>query len=161
MSGTIDPLEWFTKTFREYAQDLRDVTDWRFLKNAAIYRRHTGDIDGAIEALVKAIGLMKADPQNSEQMATSLNYLADLYLTKDAIAEAEMVIRDAVELSRPAYPSLLGANLWILAGILLRKGEKREALAAAEESREVYQQEGNLHGVGEADELIRKIRATA
>ena len=67
-------------------------------------------------------------------------------------------IRESIELSRPRYPGLLADNLWILAGIQSRKGEHREALASAEEARQLYQQQGHSHGVAQAEELIERIQ---
>jgi tetratricopeptide (TPR) repeat protein len=159
MSDSLDRLEWFKNAYRKYAEDITDVTDWKYLQQAAIYRKHTGDLDGAIEAMVKAISSTRAVPPLSKETATNLNYLADLYLTKDAVEPAEEAIREAVELSRHGLPGLLADNLWILAGIQARKGEHREALASAEEARHLYEQQGHSHGVGQAEELIERIKA--
>ena len=159
MADSQNLMEWFKNTFRDRFEDVKDVQDWKVLKDAAIYRRHTGDLHGAIEAMVKAIGLTRAIPTLSKDTATNLNYLADLYLTKNAIDQAEEAIREAVELSRPLSPGLLADNLWVLAGIQNRKGERREALASAEEARRLYQQQGHSHGVAQAEGLIERIKA--
>lgn len=161
MNDTPDLMEWFKNTFRKDFEDIKDVQDWKVLDSAAIYRKHTGDIDGAIEALVKAISLTRPLPHLAERTATMLNYLAaELYLTKNAIAQAEEAIREAVELSRSGRPGLLADNLWVLAGIQSRKGEHREALASAEEARHLYQQQGQSYGVAQAEELIEKLVAS-
>jgi tetratricopeptide (TPR) repeat protein len=159
MNDSQDRLEWFKSAYRRYAEDITDITDWQYLQNASIYRKHTGDLDGAIEAMVKAISLTMAVPDLAEKTATMLNYLAgDLYLAKGATEQAEQAVREAVELSRPRYPGLLAANLWILAGIQSRQGRYREALASAEEARHLYQQQSHSHGVAQAEELIERIK---
>ncbi|SRR5579871_5906257 len=159
MADSQNLMEWFKNTYRDRLEDIKDLQDWKVLKDAAIYRKHTGDLDGAIEAMAKAIGLTRAIPALSKETATNLNYLADLYLTKDALDQAEEAIREAVEISRPLFPGLLADNLWVLAGIQSRKGERREALVSAEEARRLYQQQGHSYGVGQAEELIERIKA--
>ncbi len=160
MNESADRLQWFRNAYRKYAEDIKDVADWEFLEHAAIYRKHTGDLDGAIDAMVKAIGLTRAIPNLAEETATMLNYLAgDLYLPKGAADFAEEAIREAIEISRPRFPGLLAANLWILAGIQTRKGENHEALASAEEARLLYQQQGHSHGVAQAEQLIATIKS--
>lgn len=158
MNDWQDRLEWFKNTFRKYAEDITNVTDWQHLENAAIYRKHTGDLDGAIEAMVKAISLTRTKPNLAEKTATMLNYIADLYLRRNDITEAEAAIREAVELSDPHFPCLLGDNLWILAEIQRLKGEYRAALTSAAESRRAYQQRNHSHGVAQAEELIAQIK---
>ena len=134
------------------------VADWQSLKSSAIARRHSGDIHGAIEEMTKAINLAKSIPNLAKQVAVNLNYLADMYLECNALAEAETAIREAVELSRTRFPGLLDDNLLGLAEIQSRKGEHCEALASAEEARRAYQQENHAYGVAQADELIERIK---
>lgn len=160
MNDSQDRLEWFKNTYRKFAGDITNATNWQYLENAAIYRKHMGDFDGAVEAMVKAISLTRIKPNLAEKTATMLNYLADMYLECNAIAEAETAIREAVELSRPRFPCLLGDNLWILAEIQRVKGEYREALASAEESRRSYQLGSHSYGVAQAEELIEKIKTS-
>ncbi len=158
MNNPQDRFEWFKNAYRQYAGDIADVTDWQYLQSAAIYRKHTGDLDGAIEAMVKAITLMRKVTTLSEETATNLNYLADLYLTKNATEQAYEALREAIELSRPHFPGLLAANLRGLAEIQRQKGEYREALASAEEARQLDQQLGDSYGVTRAEELIKEIK---
>jgi hypothetical protein len=134
--------------------------DWQSLRSSAITRRHRGDIHGAIEEIIQAIDLAKPSPQLAESTATMLNYLADMYLDCNALGEAEIAIREAVELSRPRFPCLLSDNLWILAEIHRLKGEHREALASAEAARQLYQQQGHSYGVAQAEELIERIKTS-
>jgi tetratricopeptide (TPR) repeat protein len=151
-------FEWFRNTYQKYAGDLRDVNDWQELQNAAIYRKHIGDLDGAIEAMVKAINLARTMPNLTEKTATMLNYLAgELYSAKGATEEAEEAIQEGIRLSRNGFPSLLADNLWILASIQFRKGRYGEAMPAAEEARQLYQQLGRTHGVEQAEQLIERI----
>jgi tetratricopeptide (TPR) repeat protein len=159
MNDSQDRFEWFKNAYRKYTEDITDITDWQYLRSAAIYRKHTGDLDGAIAAMVKAVSLIRTIPTLARETATSLNYLADLYLHKNAIQQAEEAIREAVALSQPHFPYLLAANLWVLAWIQGRKGERREALASAGEARRLYQQQGHSHGVARAEELIERINA--
>jgi tetratricopeptide (TPR) repeat protein len=134
--------------------------DWQALSSSAISRRHSGDIHGAVEDMLKAISVARTMPNLAKEMALDLNYLADMYLECNAIGEAEKAIREAVELSRPRYPGLLGDNLLGLAEIQRLKGEYREALASAEEARRAYQQQDHAHGVAQADELIERIKTS-
>jgi hypothetical protein len=113
---------------------------------------------GAIEDLTKSISLSRTVPNLAKETSVDLNYLADMYLECNAIGEAEIAIREAVELSRPSFPCITGDNLWILAEIQRLKGEYREALASAEEARHLYQQQGHSHGVAQAEELIERIK---
>lgn len=153
-----EKMEWFKTTFGPQFENIEGIQDWQVLSSAAIYRKHTGDLDGAIEAMVKSIDLSRAIANLAKETATSLNYLADLYLLMDAPEQAEEALRESIELSRPHYPGLLAANLWSLAGIQTRKGEHREALASAEESRRLSQQQDHSYGVAQADELIERIQ---
>lgn len=132
--------------------------DWQSLSSSAIARRHEGDIRGAIEDMLEAIRLSRAVPDLAKETATDLNYLADMYLECEAIAEAETTIREAIELSRPRFPGLLADNLLGLAEIQRRKGEQREALASTEEARRLYRQQNHAHGVAQTDELIERIK---
>ncbi|HZY85525.1 MAG TPA: hypothetical protein VFE78_11895 [Gemmataceae bacterium] len=132
--------------------------DWQSLSGSAIARRHSGDIVGAIEDMTKAISLARTMPNLAKETSVDLNYLADMYLECNAVGEAETAIREAVELSRPQHSCLLGDNLWALAEIQRLKGERREALASAEEARRVYQHQGHSHGVAQAEELIERIK---
>jgi tetratricopeptide (TPR) repeat protein len=159
MTNSENLQEWFKNTFRKQFEDIKDVQDWKVLKDAAIYRKHTGDLDGAIDAMEQAVRLMRTIPHLAEETALNLNYLAaELYLPRNAIHEAEQAIRESMELSRLQYAGLLAANFWILAGILNRKGEYREALASAEESLRLSQQQEHPYGVAQAEELIAQIK---
>ncbi len=160
MNDWQDRSEWFKNAFQKYAEDITDITDWQYLENAATYRKHTGNLAGAIEAMVKAISLSRTNPNLAEKTATMLNYLADMYLECNAVGEAETAICEAVDLSRPNFPCLLADNLLGLAEIQSLKGEYREALASAEEARHYYEQQGRSHGVTQADDLIQRVRTT-
>lgn len=137
------------------------AADWQSLSSSAVARRHCGDIHGAIEEMTRAISLARTMPNLAKEAAVDLNYLADMYLECNAIGEAETAIREAVELSRPRFPGLLAANLWILAEVQRLKGERREALASAEEARHLYQQQGHCHGVAQVEALIERIRTSS
>jgi hypothetical protein len=158
MIDSQDLMEWFRNTFRHSFEDLANVRDWKVLKDAAIFRKHTGDLEGSIEAMVKAVGLMRTVPALRRETATNLNYLADLYLTTNATDDAERTIREAIGLSRHLLPDLLAANLCILAEIQSRSGDHKKAITSAEEARDLFQQEGNSHGASHAEELIKGIR---
>jgi tetratricopeptide (TPR) repeat protein len=135
------------------------AADWQSLSSSAIARRHRGDLHGAIEEMTKAISVARTIPNLAKEASVDLNYLADMYLECNAFEEAETAIREAVELSRPSFPCILGDNLLGLAEILRLKGEYREALASAQEARHLYQQQGHAHGVAQAEELIERIKA--
>lgn len=132
--------------------------DWQSLRSSAIARRHSGDVCGAISDLSKAISLIRTVPSLAEHSSTDLNYLADMYLECGALPEAEAAIREAIALARPRFPGLLATNLRGLALVQMRKGEYREALASAEESRKLDQQQGDSYCVAQADALIESIR---
>ena len=142
------------------SSDVVDVPEWQSLKSTAILCRHAGDLDDAIRNLLRAIELTRSIPELAQETALSLNYLADIYLLVGADEPAEEALRESIELSRPRFPLLLAANLWILGGMQCRQGRHHEALASAEESRRLCQQHGHSHGVGEAEELLERIRAT-
>jgi ATP/maltotriose-dependent transcriptional regulator MalT len=128
------------------------------LSDASIYRKHTGNLDGAIDAMVKSIAITRTKPRLAEETALNLNFLADLYLLNKETDHAETAIRESIVLARPHYPHLLAANLWILASIQFRKGEIPQALASAEESRRLCQEANHSYGVSQADELIGSIK---
>lgn len=153
-----EKMEWFKNTFGPKFEDSEGIQDSRALSSAAIYRKHTGDLDGAIEAMVRSIDLSRDVPDRAKETAENLNYLTDLYLLKEAPEQAEEALRESIALSRSCYPGLLADNLWILAGIQSRKGEYREALASAEESRHLCQQQGHAYGVAQAEEMIEQIK---
>ena len=141
--------------------DVIDVPAWQSLKSSAILCRHAGDLDGAIRHLLKAIELTRPNPKLAEETALSLNYLADIYLLVGTDEAAEEALRESIELSCPRFPLLHAANLWILGGIQCRQRRHHEALASAEESRRLCQQNGHPYGVGQAEELLERIRATS
>jgi tetratricopeptide (TPR) repeat protein len=135
------------------------AADWQSLSHSAISRRHSGDIHGAIEEMIRAISLAKTIPNLAKEASVDLNYLADMYLECNALGEAEAAIREAVELSRPGFPGITGDNFLGLAEIQRLKGEYREALASAEEARHLYQQEGHSYGVARVEKLIERIKS--
>jgi ATP/maltotriose-dependent transcriptional regulator MalT len=131
-----------------------EVPEWQSLSSSAIWRKHAGDIDGAIAEMVKAIGLTRTVPDLSEETELSLNYLsAELYITKNAIDQAEEAIRDAINLARSRHSSHLGDHLLVLAEVQSRKGEFRSALASAEEALDVFNKQDHSHGVSRAEEV--------
>ena len=152
-------LEALKNASHDYVSEIKDATNWQFLKNSAIGHKHTGDLDRAIAEMVKAISLTRTRPNLTEETAMSLNYLADLYLLRNKNEEAEEALRESIALSRPRYPFLLAANLWILAGIQSSKGEIQEALASAEESLQLSQAHDDSYGVAQAKERIESIKA--
>jgi Flp pilus assembly protein TadD len=151
-------LEALRNTHRKYVGEVKDEPEWRVLTGSAIWCKHTGDVDGAIDEMRKAIDLTRTVPNLLEETAMSLNYLADLYLLKNADDRAEEVLRESIEFSRSRYPFLLAANLCILAGIQNRNGKYREALAAAEESLRVSQEQSHSYGIERAEEIIGTIK---
>jgi hypothetical protein len=68
------------------------VPEWRAVAGSAMMRRQTGDTDGAILDMVKAVGLTRQNPKLAEQTASLLNYLADLYLDAGADDQAEAAL---------------------------------------------------------------------
>jgi tetratricopeptide (TPR) repeat protein len=154
-------LQALRSAYQEGRAGNKDIPEWKALQGEAIYRKHTGDVGGAIAALVQALDLMRTIPALSRETATNLNYLADLYLTRNAIDEAEKAIREAIELSRPHFPGLLADNLWILAGIQRRQGRHPEAFTSADEARRLYREHGHSHGVAQAEDLIERIKTNS
>jgi tetratricopeptide (TPR) repeat protein len=154
-------LEVLKSAYREYVGDPKDEPEWRVLTGAAMWRKHAGDLGGAIEAMVKAIAMTRAIPSLSEETAIGLNYLADLYLRVNATEQAEDALRESIKLSRPAFPSLLADDLWILADIQHQKGEHRGALASAQEARRLYEQQGHAYGVAQAETLLERIKKSS
>jgi ATP/maltotriose-dependent transcriptional regulator MalT len=134
------------------------AADWQALSSSAIARRHRGDIHGAIEDLTKAISLARTIPNFAEQTAVDLQYLAGIYVDCKALGEAEIAMREAIELSRRLDPVLLASNLHGLATIQWLKGEYREALASAEEAHHLYQQQGHSYDIAQTEELSDRIR---
>jgi tetratricopeptide (TPR) repeat protein len=137
------------------------VPEWQSVQCSAMFHCDAGDIDRAISEMQKAIALMRPNRALAKELATSLNYLADLYLLAGTVDQAEEALRDSIELSRARFPHLHAANLWILGGIKLRQGKHEEAIAAAQESRSICKQVGHNHGIREAEELLEQIRANA
>jgi len=150
-------LEAFKKASRELVGNIKDVPAWQVLYGSAIGHKYTGDIDCAINDMVKCISLTRTKKDLMETTATNLNYLADLYLINDASDQAETALQESIELSRFRFPLLLADNLWILAGIQNRKGRYEEALASAQESLRVCEDQGHSHGVLQAQRLIETI----
>ena len=150
-------LEWFKSAFGKYGEDVRDSTDWKALKGSAIYRKHTGDIQGAIDAMVKSIDFTKSVPELANESAMNLNFLADLYMLGNAFEKAETTLRESIALARPNFPVLLADNLLGLGAILSQKGCYVNALVSAEEALDLYQQQGLSHGIIQAEQLIRNI----
>lgn len=153
-------MKWYKNTYGKYFEDISGIQDWQFLESAAIYRKHTGDLDGAIEAMTKAIGLTRNVPALAEKTCSMLNYLAaELFECKEEYDRAEEAIREALQISANLPSIIHGDNLLILARVQFAKGHFREALASAEQAREAYQSRGYAHAVAQAAELIEKIKA--
>ncbi len=151
-------LEWLKRTHQNSLRDISSISDWSTLKNAAIMRKHTGDLDGAIEAMEKAVGLLRKIPDCIEEASKGLNYLAaELYLAKNAIEQALAAIQEAVDISQSLNPSIHADNLVVLAAIQLKGGSFAKALASAREARQLYVFVGHTYGVTQADELIGRI----
>jgi tetratricopeptide (TPR) repeat protein len=112
--------------------------EWQALTTSAIRRKQAGDVTGAITDMENSLSLMRGVPDLVKQIATNLNYLADLLLREGLIDRAEATIREASELSRGLDPVFHADNLLILAEILSRKQIHREAIAAAEEALSLY-----------------------
>jgi tetratricopeptide (TPR) repeat protein len=138
-----------------------NMPEWQSVQSLAMYHCHAGDIDRAIAEMHKAIALMRPNRALAQELATGLNYLADLYLLSGAEEQAEVPVRESIELSRARFPHLHAANLWILGGIKLRQGKYEEAIASAQESRSICEQAGHNHGIHEAEELLERIRSDA
>jgi tetratricopeptide (TPR) repeat protein len=135
-----------------------DMPNWQSTTGSAIWRRHAGDIEGAIADMVKAVEMTRPIRELAKETAVNLNYLADLYLVAGAGDRAEEALRESIELARPRYPLLLADNLLILGRLQARQGKSREALASAEESIRICQREKHDHGAGQAEQLIQEIR---
>jgi tetratricopeptide (TPR) repeat protein len=143
---------------QSYDED-RDMQEWQALYGSAVDRKHAGDIDGAIDAMLKCVSLTRTKADFVETTALNLNYLADLYLIKNASDQAEAALQESIELSRCRFPQLLAANLRILGRLQSGKGNYQQALASAQESLRVSEEHGHAHGVLGAQELIRTIVA--
>jgi tetratricopeptide (TPR) repeat protein len=131
---------------------------WQCTKSSAFWRRHNGDIEGAIAEMLQAVAMTRPVRRLAKETAVSLNYLADLYLVAGADDRAEEALRESIALARPRYPCLLAANLWILGGMQLRQGKAREALASAEESLRVSRRAKHDYAVRRAEGLIQEVR---
>ena len=131
-----------------------NVPKWQVLFGSAIGRKHSGDIDGAIEDMIMCVTLTKPDVALAEYTATNLNYLADLYLTKNETDCAESILRESIELSRFRFPHLYADNLCILGGIQRGMGKHQEALASAQESLRICEAAAYAYGVTRAKQLI-------
>jgi len=136
-----------------------DMLQWQCTMSSAIWRRQNGDIEGAIADTLKAVAMTRPVRKLAQETATSLNYLADLYLLAGADDRAEEALRESIALAPPRAHTLVSANLWILGGMQRRQGKLREALASAEESLQVARRAKHEHGSKRAEELIREIRA--
>src|SRR3712207_3629542 len=80
--------EALKNAFRKYVGEI-DVPEWQALAGSAMWRKHAGDIDGAIEEMRKAISLTRTVSNLTKRTASYLNYLADLYLLKNGTDQAE------------------------------------------------------------------------
>jgi len=135
-----------------------DMLKWQCTKGSAFWRRHHGDVEGAIADMLKAVEMTRPVRKLAKETAVSLNYLADLYLVAGADDRAEEALRESIALARSRHPHLLAANLWILGRMQLRQGKVREALASAEESLQVSRRVKHEYGVRRAEELIQEVR---
>jgi tetratricopeptide (TPR) repeat protein len=135
-----------------------NMPEWQALSNSAVLLKLKGDFRGAIVEQKKSIALTKGVPNLANQTILSLNYLADLCLLANDLAQAEESIREAIQWSRSCKNLHLEANLFILSEVLRQKGAHGEALVAAEEALALYRQQNNTYGVREMEEKIATIK---
>ncbi len=138
---------------------MNDGPEWQRLKSEAVWLRHQGEIDGAIVEMLNAIQLTRATPALAERSASYLNYLADLYLAKEATDQAEAALTESIALCRAGQFAMLPDDLLMLSEVQCRKGDYQAAATSAEEARRLYHQQGHDYGVGQADNMIDNLKA--
>jgi len=141
---------------------MNDLSDWQELEGAAIWARHRGEVEDAVKLMSEAICAAKHAGVPQEQIASMLNYYADILLLKGDYNTAEKTIREAFRHSEVLGISQAGDDLFILSNILDAKGDLAAALDAAERSLSAYNKFGHQHGAGQAqlkiDALLLKIK---
>ena len=141
------------------ARDL--MPQWQQLSHEAIFHKHHGNIQLAIEFQRKCIDVLRGVPTLISEAAIKLNYLADLYLLNRDAEHAEDAIRESVAINRSIDSPFLSSDLLILARILWQKGRCGEALQTAEEALQVSQRMGNAHDIEIANQTINEIKGLA
>ena len=114
---------------------------WQLLKGEAMILRRAGRIEMAIERMLQSIEATKAIPALAERVVVSLNYLADMYLSQNLLADAEAAIREALQRERELPQCWVGKfadNTMILAKVRHRRGDCKEALRLGKEAFAIY-----------------------
>ena len=136
---------------------------WQLLQGEAIRWRRAKQPDRAIDCLTRAITLTKQSPDLARETGTLLNYLADVYLQKGGLLQAEITIRQALDSRSRLLASeqnLAADDLMILAKVLSKQERHREAVEAGSQALALFEQfcGADEEFLGQIRELLKQFR---
>jgi tetratricopeptide (TPR) repeat protein len=136
---------------------------WHKLKCEAIRSRLAKKPAHAISCLLQALEITRLLPDLCCQTGTMLNYLADIYLQENQLAEAEGAIREALQQRMklpPAEQSLAAGDFMILAKILSKQGRHREAFDAGSRGLALHMKSkyADPEFLGQIKEMVRELK---
>jgi len=137
---------------------MEDQVNWQVLKGKAMWCRHTGELRNAIELISDAIAEARKTGNLQEQVASMMNYLADLHLLNGDLKSAEKVIRETLDCSKKLKILQLGDDLLVQSRILEAKGDFEAAMDAAQRSLATYARFGHQYGVDQARSRITSLK---
>lgn len=109
--------------------------NWQSLQGEAIRWKFLKQYSRAIECLIQALEITQHSDDLLDETATTLNYLASIYLEAGQLAQAEAAIREALE-KRSRLPAdrqeLVASDYMMLSTVLSLLGRHAEALDAGE-----------------------------
>lgn len=107
---------------------------------ASYYHRH-GLSERGIGPMKEAIELLRQEPALKDQLASTLNYLANMLLAIGRLDEAEAAIREAMQFDSGRGDQIRATNLMVLAKVLHQQGRREEAIRTGKESLRMFRKE--------------------
>jgi tetratricopeptide (TPR) repeat protein len=124
---------------------------WQREASASTWCKLHGDVQQAIEHMLRAIELLEAASDSPWQVSIYWNALADLYFLAEEWEKAEGAIRTALARSEAEGSVVRGDNWLLLAAILEQQGQTEEARRCAKQAQAIYAEWGHSHGVAQAE----------
>jgi tetratricopeptide (TPR) repeat protein len=138
------------------------LPEWQRLDGEAIRWKYAKQHARAIDCQIKALEILRELPAQVEEVGTSLNYLAFLYLQDGQLAQAESTLREALEwrLRLPAEQRHLAAeDYMMLADVLSKQGRHEEALEAGQHGLALHQSREPKNGYDrKVKEVVKQLK---
>ncbi len=137
----------YDDALRIYGEVQAATNDLRAWHGIASTFRKRGEYSKALDALDAAL---KSTPPTEGDLLPLRVEQARTLAVSGRLAEADEVLRSALETSRARRDAVVGQLLLLLARVRDQQGKAEEALAHAQEARQIFEERGDLRGVAMA-----------